>query len=64
MTKVDKEAKIQKTIAEKSRVVIEWKNIIKIKDEEESSSSSSSMSMYNSIQTMKIQRCNSIDLLL
>ena len=45
MTKVDKEAKIQKTIGEKRKDVIEQKNIIRIEDEE-SSSSSSSMFMY------------------
>ena len=39
MTQVDKEEKIQKAIVEKSRAAIEWKNLIKIKDEEESSSS-------------------------
>ena len=46
MTQVEKEAEIQKVIAEKSRVAIERKNLIRIKDEEESSSSSS-MSMYS-----------------
>ena len=46
MIKVDKEAEIQKAIAEKNRASIEKKNIIRIKDVEESSSSSS-MSMYN-----------------
>ena len=47
MTKIEKEAKIKEAIAEKSRVSIEWKNIIRIEDVEESSSSSSSMSMYS-----------------
>jgi hypothetical protein len=42
MTKVYKEAEIQKSIAEKSRVTIERKNIIRIEDE-----SSSSLSMYS-----------------
>ena len=46
MTKIDKEAEIQKAIAEKRRATIEWKNIIRIENVEESSSSSS-MSMYN-----------------
>ena len=46
MTKIDKETKIKKAIAEKSRVLIEWKNIVRIEDVEESSSSYS-MSMYN-----------------
>ena len=46
MTKIDKEAKIKKSIAEKSRASIERKNIIRIEEVEESSSSSS-MSMYN-----------------
>ena len=45
MTKIDKEAKIKKTIVEKSRAAIECKLIIKIEDVEESSSSSS-ISMY------------------
>ena len=47
MTKLDKESKIQKAIAEKKRVVIEKKNIIGIEHEDESSSSSSLMSMCN-----------------
>ena len=46
MTQIDKEVEIQKAKVEKSRVVIEQKNIIRIEDEEKSSSSSS-MSMYN-----------------
>ena len=46
MTQVDKEAEIHKDKEEKSRVVVERKNPIRIKDEEESSSSSS-MSMYS-----------------
>ena len=46
MTKIDKEAEIKKSIADKSKDTIEWKNIIRIKDVEESSSSSS-MSMHN-----------------
>ena len=45
MIKIDKEAKIQKSIVEKSRVAIERKNSIRIEDTQESSSSS--MSMYN-----------------
>jgi hypothetical protein len=35
MTKVDMEADIQKSIAEKNRASIEQKNIIRIKDGEE-----------------------------
>ena len=46
MTKVDKEAKIKKTNAQKIRASIERKNIIQIEDVKESSSSYS-MSMYN-----------------
>jgi hypothetical protein len=45
MIKINKETKIKKAIAEKSRAAIEQNNIIRIKDVEESSSSSS-MSMY------------------
>ena len=41
MTKVDKEAKIQRAIDEKNRAAIDWKDIIRIEDREESSSSSS-----------------------
>ena len=44
MTKIDKEAEIEKSIAEKNGAAIEKKNIIRIEDVEESSSSSS-MSM-------------------
>ena len=36
MTKIDKEAEIKKAIVEKSRAIIEWKNIIRIEDVEES----------------------------
>ena len=46
MTQIDKEEEIKKAKEEKNRAAIEWKNIIRIKDEEESSSSSS-MSMYS-----------------
>ena len=45
MTQIDKEAEIQKAKAEKNKVAIEQRNIIRVKDEEEKSSSSS-MSMY------------------
>ena len=41
MTKIKKEAEIEKSIVEKNRVAIERKNIIRIEDVEESSSSSS-----------------------
>ena len=46
MTKIDKAADIKKDISKKSRVAIEWKNIMRIEDVEESSSSSS-MSTYS-----------------
>ena len=46
MTPTNKEEKIQNTKAEKSKVAIEKKNIIRVEDEEEGSSSSS-MSMCN-----------------
>ena len=46
MTKIEKEVEIKKSIAEKSKVAIEQKNIIRIEDVEESSSSYW-MSMYN-----------------
>lgn len=46
MNKIDKEVEIRKSIVEKSRSTIEWKNIIRIEDVEKSSSSYS-MSMYN-----------------
>ena len=46
MSQIDKEAKIQKTKAEKRKASIERKNIGRIQDEEEESSSSS-MSIYN-----------------
>ena len=45
MTQIDKEVEIHKVKAEKSKVVIERRNIIWVEDEEEESSSSS-MSMY------------------
>jgi hypothetical protein len=46
MVQIDKEAEIQKSKSEKSKVVVERRNLIRIKDEEEESSSSL-MSMYN-----------------
>ena len=46
MIHIDKEAEIQKTKIEKSKVAIERRNLIRIEDEEEESSSSS-MLMYN-----------------
>ena len=38
MSQIDKEAEIKKSITEKNRDAIEWKNIIKIEGVEESSS--------------------------
>ena len=46
MSKVDKEAKIEKDIEENNKFASEQKNLIKIENVEESSSSSS-MSMYS-----------------
>ena len=46
MIKIEKEAEIEKSVAENNKDSIEWNNIIRIKDVEESSSSSS-MSMYS-----------------
>ena len=46
MIKIDKEAKIKKSIDEKNKVASERKNNTRIEDVEESSSSSS-MSMYS-----------------
>ena len=45
MSQIDKEAEQERAIEEKSKVLSEWLNIVRIDDEE--SSSSSSMSLYN-----------------
>ena len=46
MSKVDKEAELERAIEEKHKVASEQDNVVKIEDEEESSSSSL-MSMYS-----------------
>ena len=63
MTKMEKEAEIQKAKAEKNKVAIEWRNIIRVEDEEEGSSPSS-MYMYSLDSDKKIHMFHLIDLLL